>query len=370
MLYVVGDIHFGMRKNNKVFHKIVITEFEKLISKVTNEDSVVFLGDIFDSRSSIDFNILNVVWDLFIELSRKVKEIFILVGNHDLYYKETKPEYVNCRFLRFEPGSDSKIAPIYIIDKITKAKIQNHICLFVPWIDCKEQKQKSIDAMTNDLDFIFGHFDIVGLYGRDEIDERTMLDNDELPNRPKILSGHYHYRGPRGKILYVGSLISFTFNDVDNEKGIYRIKEDKSIEFMKGNSPKFHIINVEDPKKFIYALENSNKKSLKQLKSKIEGNIIRLIVNEYSTENTKLYNLIKGMSPLELTINYNRFSLDSGDEGEGFEGFNSQSDIQEIIASFIDHIEDQLPNNINTQDIKNIINKKHKKYVLDIEKSN
>ena len=102
MIIVIGDLHFGIRRNNKIFHKILLKELDWVLSKITRKDSVIILGDIFDSRSSVDFQILNDAWDFFITLSRTCKEVFIVAGNHDLYYRENRSEYVNCRFLRFE----------------------------------------------------------------------------------------------------------------------------------------------------------------------------------------------------------------------------------------------------------------------------
>lgn len=365
MLYVIGDLHFGLRRNNKMFHDILMKEVNWILKTITKKDSIVLLGDIFDSRSSVDFRILNDAWDFFIKLSRSCKEIFILTGNHDLYYRENKEDYVNYRFLHFDPSADSKIAPVHIVSDITEAKICGKKCLFLPWIDSIEMKNSAIDSMMECYDIIFGHFDVMGLYGAHVVDERTMFADEDFPDDCLILSGHYHCRKDLGKVKYVGSLINSTFNDVGYTKGIHKINSKNEVQFIEGSSPQFEYITIDDPSKFVEAFEKADENTLNQLKSKIEGNIIKLIMNEYGKDNDKVFKFIKGMTPLELTIGYNRVSFDNGVDGEEFEGFDAKADLQMIITKYIDKVQDNLPDSINPDDIKRLVSTKFNEYKID-----
>jgi len=365
MIIVLGDLHFGMRRNNRVFQEILLRELQGVLKRVTKKDSVVILGDIFDSRSSVDFRVLNDAWNFFIELSRSCKEVFITVGNHDLYYRENAEEFVNCRFLRFEPGADSKIAPVHIVNEITEAKIGDKKCLFIPWVDSNEMKNQAVDAMLGDYDIVFGHFETIGLYGQHAIDERTMFENEDFPDNTVILSGHYHNRSQKGKIQYVGSLINSTFNDVGETKGIHTIKRDNKVEFIEGNSPIFEYINIDNPTGFLTAIETATTEQIEGIQKRVSGNIIKLIMNEYGTHTDKVFKFFKGMTPLELTVSYNRVSFDNGDDGEEFEGFDARSDIQDIIHKYIEKVEGKLPADINPADIKMLIAKKHQEFKID-----
>jgi len=365
MIYVIGDIHFGLRRNNKMFHDILRAELDWVLKKISKKDSVVFLGDIFDSRSSVDFKVLNDAWNFFIELTRKCKEVFILAGNHDLYYRENKEEFVNCRFLRFEPGSDSKIAPVHVVNEVTTAKIEGNDCLFIPWVDSEEAKNHAVDAMLAPYDVIFGHFETIGLYGEHAIDERTMFEEEDFPKDTIILSGHYHKRSEKGNIKYVGSLINSTFNDVGDVKGIHTIKRGKKVEFVEGSSPIFEYITIENPTSFLEAIENADAKKLKTLTKRVEGNIIKLIMKEYGSDNENVYKFFKGMNPLELTVSYERVSFDDNDDGESFEGFDTKADIHTIITSYIEKVKDKLPDDINPDDIKMLVARKHQEFKID-----
>jgi len=313
--------------------------------------------------------VLNDAWDFFIKLSRSCKEVFIIAGNHDLYYRENKEEFVNCRFLRFEPGSDSKIAPVHIISDITEAKIGSKKCLFIPWIDNSDRKAEAVDAMLGSYDMIFGHFEMIGLYGHNMVDERTMFENEDFPDDTIILSGHYHNRSHKGKVQYVGSIVNSTFNDVGETKGIHKIKRGGAVEFSPGTSPKFEYITIDNPTTFLKAIEQSSQENLDQLEERIKGNIIKLIMNEYGSNNESVFKFFKGMSPLDLTVSYNRVSFDSGDEGEEFEGFDAKTDIDMIISKYIDKVEDKLPDGIDPIDIKKLVSKKHQEFKIDQQAS-
>lgn len=357
MIFVLGDIHFGVRRNSVLFHQILLNELYLVLDKITKKDSVIILGDVFDSRSSVDFKILNDAVDFFIKISRKAKDIFILVGNHDLYYKENSIENVNCRFLSFDSKSD-EVCPIKIIQSLSEINIQNNKCLFVPWIDGEESKIKALDKIKKSkVDFIFGHIDICELYGNDA-NELVMFKETDFPENVIVLSGHYHKRLERNPVKYVGSLINMTFNDVGDTKG-YHIIRNKEVKFIEGTSPKFEQLKIDKPNEFYKAMTNISEERLEKFKNKIKGNIIKLILNEYCSINDKIYDFIKKMSPLLLSVSYNRFSIENGDEGVGFNGFDVKSDIVDIISEYIDKVENKLPTEIKPNDIKDLIHKKH-----------
>lgn len=361
MIRILSDIHFGARRNSTLFHDILIKELEVFLKMVKKTDSVVILGDVFESRTSVDFKVLNDAINFFIELTKKCKEIFILVGNHDLYYKENKTDNVNCSFLEFDGCAKTKRASVEIVQEICIKEIQNKKCLFIPWVDTEEQKNKSEDSIINlKYDVVFGHFDIINLYDKTSVNP-TYIDENKFKNDTIIMSGHYHKRSEREKIIYVGSIISTTFNDVGNTKGFYSIS-DSGVKFKEGTSPIFHYMNIEDSKIFSEALNNASPELIDSMTKKIKGNIIKLIVNEYCTENDKICDVIKKMSPLLLSVTYNRFEDNIEDE-ESFDGFDPKSEMTDIINQYIDKIESSLPENITSDTIKNLISEKHNNYI-------
>lgn len=366
MLYIVGDLHFGMRKNHKTFHSILLQELSTIQDKVTKNDSIVFLGDIFDSRSSVDYQVLNDAWDFFIELSRKVKEIFILVGNHDLYYRENKMEYVNCRFLRLDLGSQ-QAANLYIMQELSERNIQGKLCLFVPWIDNVEQKEKVIQQLKKKkYDIIFGHFDSFGLYDQ-SADNEMMFDGEkDFGKADFVLSGHFHKRCERGHVKYLGSLINSTYNDVGEIKGFYCLNDVNELEFIQGSCPRFEYIHINDTNAFIKMIEAISDEQRTQLSKRISGNFIKLFFHEYNKQNEDVYAFIKSFEPMDISIGYDIQQFEEELE-EGFDGFDSKTDITEVIHTFLDKMEEQIPTGIEMNDLKSIVESSHQKFKQEQE---
>jgi DNA repair exonuclease SbcCD nuclease subunit len=333
------------------------------LKSIKKSDSVIILGDIFDSRSSVDFKILNDAIDFFITLSRSCKEVFILVGNHDLYYKENDLNNVNCRFLRFDADKGSKIAPVKIVHETSEIKIQGKSCLFIPWIDSEEKKDAAKQFLLGTHDVVFGHFDTVGLYNGKDLDTSLMMKQEDFGNHQVVLSGHYHKRSENGIVQYVGAFINQTFNDVGDTKGYHTIDKKGAVKFVEGICPRFEYITIPNPAGFLKGFEMASEPEKEKVRNRIKGNIIKLILNEYGTENDELYKIFKDMTPLEISISYNRVAFEDEVDGEEeFAGFDSKSDIIEIISQYIDKVQKKLPEGVKPSDIVELISKKHAEF--------
>lgn len=360
-ILVLGDLHFGTRRSSKVFHDILLKELNWFLTKVAKSDSVVILGDIFDSRSSVDFGILNDAWEFFIRLSRSCKELFVLAGNHDEYYKEFSRETTNCRFLEFEPGSDSKIAPVKVVTELSEINIAGRNCLFIPWIDNEDKLNAAKKTLGGKIDVVFGHFDTVGLYHNTDAESIPLsFKSDDFPDNLLVLSGHYHKRLERGNVKYVGSYINTTFNDLDETKG-YHIVSDAGVEFIPNTSPLFRYINIENPTTFIKAYNAATDSDKEQIHKSVSGNFIKLFLNEYKKENDDVFKIIKAMNPIDVTVAFNRINLET-EEDTGFDGFDNKTDVAVFLVDYLDTIKEKIPSEISLESVKNLINQKNLEY--------
>jgi DNA repair exonuclease SbcCD nuclease subunit len=360
-IIILGDYHFGLRKNNKLFHDILMKELEWSFSIIKKDDIIIILGDVFESRSAADFKILNDAWDYFIRLSRSCKEVYILAGNHDEYYKDTSRENTNCRFLEFEPSSDSKISPVRVITELSEIKLNNKSCLFIPWIDSEEKKNAAKAALGGKFDLIFGHFDLIGLYSKTERDVNVLaFDVSDFPKESKVFSGHYHKRVTKENIQYVGSFVNSTFNDVDEIKGLYVIDND-NVSFIENNCPKFRYMTIDNPLAFIKAYNSSNTVVKSEMEKIIHGNFVKLFLNEYKKENEDVYKIIKSMSPIEIIVSFNRITLEE-EPVEEFGGFDPKTDITIVLNQYLDTIKEKLPTEVKLEDIKKLIEMKSSEY--------
>jgi DNA repair exonuclease SbcCD nuclease subunit len=342
-IIVIGDLHFGMRRNSKTFHDILMKSLTWALNTIKKSDSVVIVGDVFDSRSTVDFKILNDAWDFFITLSRSCKELYVLAGNHDEYYKEFSRENTNCRFLEFEPGSDSKIAPVKVVTELSEIKIAGNNCLFIPWIDHIDKKNAAKKALEGSIDVLFGHFDSVGLYhNNDPLALPLSFTSEDFKGIPLVLSGHYHKRIENGNIKYVGSFINSTFNDLDDIKGLYTIGKDRKLEFKPNGCPTFHYLTIDNPAMFVKAVETADAKQIETIRTKVEGNFIKIFLQEYRKENDEVYKILKAMNPIDIFVAFNRTEFND-ETPIDFEGFDSKTDIAQFLVQYVDGIKDKLP---------------------------
>lgn len=148
---VFTDCHLGLNGGSSSRLEIVVSVFKEIEKAITRENisNVIFCGDAFHDRRSIDVNVLNVGHTLFSGLAKLCK-VYLIVGNHDCHFKfNTSVNSVNI-FNGIENFS--------IISEPTVCLLNGSKCLLAPWLtDFSRFEQKSFDLM-------FGHFDIEGKY--------------------------------------------------------------------------------------------------------------------------------------------------------------------------------------------------------------
>lgn len=148
---VFTDCHLGLHGSSISRLNIVISVFKEIIKAIKTEkiSNVIFCGDAFHDRRSIDVNVLNVGHKLFSALAKYCK-VYLIVGNHDCHFKsQTSVNSVN-----IFNGIDN----MTVITEATECNLNGSKCLLVPWLaDLSKYSPNSFDLM-------FGHFDISGKY--------------------------------------------------------------------------------------------------------------------------------------------------------------------------------------------------------------
>ena len=130
-LLLITDQHFGVRNDNKHF----INHYKKFYSKVVipfikahNIEHIFCLGDTFDKRKSINFNSLDESKEMWFDpLKEMGVRMDMLVGNHDIYYKNT---------LRVNAPDEllGEYHNIHVITEPTNITYDGLDILCLPWI--------------------------------------------------------------------------------------------------------------------------------------------------------------------------------------------------------------------------------------------
>lgn len=354
-LYILGDLHFGCRKSSPLFLDYLISSLNTFISRLWRNDKVIILGDVFDHRNTVDFTVLNKAIDLFYLMSEKCNSIDIIAGNHDLYYKNCDAN-VNYRFLSYI--SDN----INIVHDIQTVQYDGIDILLCSWIDTVEKKTEFLDKIKGH-EIICGHFDCGDLYNVKH-DEITYLKSSEVKDK-LVFSGHYHQNKKIDNIQFVGSFISSTFSDVDSKKGYYELDASKisvtneiDIKFVKNDCPSFEYMSIDNAGEFLVSMMNLNMETKELLRKKIEGNYIRIFLNEYDTNNVGVCKLIKSYNPKDLSVVYKRPEIEIKESN--FEGFHKKDgDFKEVLHHYI---KENIDENVNPDKILNIVDHYHRKF--------
>ena len=232
---VIGDIHFGIKTNSPVWLEHQVNFFKKQIFpiiKKNNYDRVVFLGDVFDIRYSINTQVGIKVKNLIRYMSKifnKV-EFYFIAGNHDYYCPQIEFESDNAYNLLF--GEEFEFAHKNI-HFITENYIRIDDTLFLPWYWTEnEERWNEVINKESSAKLIYCHSDL-------EHWEQYKIDSK---GDITVISGHIHYPwvDVKNKLYNVGACDALTFNDVNSPRYIYTVIDGVIIEkFENVTTPKF-----------------------------------------------------------------------------------------------------------------------------------
>lgn len=265
---VISDTHYGARKGSKTFHAY----FEKFYKEVffptleeRNIDTVIHMGDVFDSRKGIDFWSLQwakrVVFD---PLHKKGIKTHVLVGNHDAYYKNTN----NVNSVESLLREYDNVIPVA---NTSESIIDNTKILFIPWI-CSDNEEHTVSMIRGtDAKLAMGHLDLNGFLAYRGHTQQAGMDPSVFQKFSKVFSGHFHTRSNDGKVFYLGNPYQIYWNDLNDPRG-FTILDTDTFETESIDNP-FEIF-----KRISYEDTDSSSFDFNSYKDKI----VKLVVNKRS----------------------------------------------------------------------------------------
>ena len=147
---IITDTHFGARKGSKNLHDYFELFYKNVFFPKLEEygiDTIIHMGDVFDSRKAIDLQTLEWSNRVVFEPLKKYK-VYAATGNHDAYYKNTN--FVNYMF-RDDMISDGIENCVQYIHNFDPEKSRNPFAYFTQIIHYaflrriqKEKKQLDI----------------------------------------------------------------------------------------------------------------------------------------------------------------------------------------------------------------------------------
>ena len=261
---LLGDTHFGIYKSSQIFLNSQMRFFREMFipyCKDVGIDTIVHAGDLFDNRNNINIKILNEVHKLFKEDLKDFK-IYIIVGNHDTYFKNT----IETHSLKML----GELSNITVIDNIQRHKIYNKDILMVPWQTDHDRFKSKVANQNIHCDVCIGHLETKGFFlNKGKVCDEGIDPELFLNNYTMTFSGHFHKRSRmnRGKniIQYFGNCYHLTRHDIDEDRGFCILDLDNLEYKFINNNVSIRFEKIMYPEKI--------------LEEKVKGNVVDVHVN-------------------------------------------------------------------------------------------
>ena len=235
---IITDTHYGARKGSKYLHDYFELFYKNVFFPALKEhgvESVIHMGDAFDSRKSIDYQSLEwskrVVFD-----NLKDYDVHMIIGNHDTYYKNTNE--VNSPELLLQTYSNIKT-----YSQPKEVKVGGLDILFLPWINQgnEEASYQLIKKTTSKV--AMGHLELQGFRVNRQIVMEHGMECSVFEKFSHVFSGHYHTRSTNGKISYLGNPYEMFWSDVNDARG-FHIFDTETLEKTPVNNPHRMFYNI------------------------------------------------------------------------------------------------------------------------------
>ena len=324
---VINDTHYGARKGSKYLHDYFELFYQNVFFPSLEEHgikTVIHMGDVFDSRKSIDYQSLEWAKRVVFDPLKKYK-VHAITGNHDCYYKNTNEVNSPELLLTDYPNIKTYSSPKTI-------KIGGLNILMLPWICTENYDESLIQIKKSKAKVVMGHLEINGFRATRGHMMETGMDVKVFNKFDKVYSGHFHTRSEDGKIFYLGNPYEMFWNDVNDPRG-FTIFDTETLTHTPINNPYklFYNIYYDDtPHQTFDVREYQNK-------------IVKVIVRKKSSPKLfekfidKLYSA--GIEDLKIVEN---FVLPENDDFEIDEEENTLS----ILNRYIDESEVQYDKSI------------------------
>ena len=327
---LLNDTHFGARNDSLIFddffHKFYDEVFFPYL-KEHNIKTLIHLGDVVDRRKFINFRIANNFRKKFLERLWDEKiDTHILIGNHDIYYRNTNKVNAIKELCTTPDGTNEP----WIYEEAKVVDFDGTKLLMLPWINPENEAASFEMLKTAEADVCMGHFDLNGFSMNDAMKQSHGHDKSIVSRFERTYSGHFHHKNDDGQVFYLGNQYEITWSDYNNQKGFHIFDtETRDVEFVPNPFTMFIKIHYDD------VLTNYDKFDVTDYNQKY---VKLIVVNKKDNEMfdrllERLYNDIS-VHELKILEDYSDLSAAnvSDDVAEGSE------DTMKLVSNYVDQL--------------------------------
>ena len=247
---LITDTHYGIRNDSHIFYDYFKRFLDDVFFPTLEKQGirqVIHLGDVVDRRKYVNFlTLYHLRRDFLEEFEKRMIDLYIILGNHDTYYKNTN-EINAVREL-----IEGKYQFIHVIERPQVVEFDRTEILLLPWI-CEDNLEESMNAIrTTPATVLMGHLELNGFeMFRGSISDHG-LDHRLFDRFDVVCSGHFHHKSSTGNIHYLGAFAEYTWSDYDDPRGFHLFDTDtRELTFIQNPYRMFEKIWYDDTNKTV-----------------------------------------------------------------------------------------------------------------------
>ena len=218
---LLNDTHFGVRNDSMIFDDFLHKFYEEVFFPYLEEHNIktlIHLGDVVDRRKYINFRVADNFKKKFLQkLWQKKIDTHILIGNHDIYFKNTNSVNALQQLCTAPDGINEP----WIYEEPKVVNFDGLDVLMLPWINPENQEQSFNMLNTAKADVCMAHLDLNGFNMHENIVQTHGYDKSIVKRFDKTFSGHFHKKSDDGQIFYLGAQYEMTWSDYNDTKGFH-----------------------------------------------------------------------------------------------------------------------------------------------------
>ncbi len=213
---ILNDTHCGIRNSSDIFMDYQEKFYRDVFFPYLLENDIkqiLHLGDYYDNRKTINFKALQHNRKIFLEKLREYGiTMDIIVGNHDVYYKNTN----ELNALKELQGHYMNEVNVILDNTVTR--YGNLDIALVPWINPENEAETTKFLQNCKADVVGAHLELDGFEMSKGIPCHGGMSTKNFERFDMVLSGHFHTKSSQNNIHYLGCQMEFFWSDCDDKK--------------------------------------------------------------------------------------------------------------------------------------------------------
>lgn len=207
---LVGDLHFGnkncSRNHLNDLHEFFTYLMDWCVDNYKDEKlELVVLGDTFHQRDKLAVEAFYAALKEFGRLSQFFDKITMLVGNHDMPYRDRRDVH-SIEMFRNLPN-------VTVVDDYLIRGNQ----MYVSWLLNGEEYDDVIRVSKEyGIRWMYGHFEFSQFKMNDHYTMTHGQTHRELKHVEWVFTGHYHMHQIKDNVEYIGTPFPYDMNDAND----------------------------------------------------------------------------------------------------------------------------------------------------------